>query len=1313
MTKQTTIVNMGITMEAGVGRKERKAKEIIRNEKQLMTAVVKYVHNPETIAAIAKAVNDVYAERLNIWTGKAIITPDDENRYFAIKFIVAEAVRRMQYNGLVEEADALQTIVDTVDLQGKFKVKGFKFIAVSTVVFEEDAMVETTDGKLMTKEVAGFDVQPLSLFTRMLIKFLGKEEKYVSFRYEKYREGGEQKVRAVMDATGAYKAIDLRREIIVCENVGEVEVAQRAIVEGFYVKVEGLPLVQADYEYKSAAQGRVSKWVSGELIKNGERIAFTDFLVDAGLNLLTLAKKKYGVITSDLMKDPTRAPLLAGTGRFLNTMTHIAKGLTVSKRGNAIIMMNKKMKLAILPDVEVVINKGTYYVLDKATGHTILEKEASAKEIRQVFNDGVTLIDADFYRRYIAPELGYRFLGENSFRMSSGLIKGALVPVEGLAMRSGVDLLSTEGNAKAKAALIDGQVFNPEFNVIIEKDADKSYKVERRWIPYQVLATSTFKRQALLDVLASNINDYKTVVESFGDSPLFKAMFGSFEEDMEREASSLWNTVLKALDANRGFHRHPYISYGIAQMLEFYADNLRAGKLQTDSSYRLMVQDIELFSYILEHNLKAEMSGIEGVYEITRNSAIVEQYIQEHGAVIEAGQVVLARGNGKGCFTQDILAFRFPLTHSLQGVKIQTVMIPHYDKAISKRLYRSLIQFSAFDAILIGMAGADCDGDQCLVIFDQTLVEGYEHDYAINRVKVLDKHINEFEEVIDGVPWKNVERLDFDLPEGFSYDLDEHGEGNAFGVRIDERVFNALSTHEVERVLHEVNKRVSARTIQSANIGKFTNIIMRMLQVVEDLRSRAATGFRGFYNINREPLAIEYPEYMGTRLDQTGSLVQITFSEWAEEQANLIENDALGWQWVLQYELDKNKHGGAFYEAMAALIDLQDNPREGSRIFMGVNPDGSIIWAQNEETEKYLFRQPTWLVSEKALTTNPNIRVMHTNIDVLRMEARKHLRSVDNGAIYGAMSNISEIAKEFAHYESNHNEVMALADEVRVVYAQYNQVVSQASQMYQANVAGLANYLGMPVARVEAGHMDARGIEQLDQMKQQRQSLISNAIDVASMSILFLESKYANALEDSTKAILAIAYDLVHSALRIRKNVEDFSNTQNAYDLVKGMSFFWNACMSQIAKAQESPLYAEYARITMEKVNYQPMDFNAELQFAIACPSLPDFAERMVNATMTGHTVELIARNEATTITPDVFVDYEGNRVQTPGVQYNEYALYLTLNSGAELKVGSLHHKCNVYMNSADEVKLSVAHAEITGGQSVKFVKSHNVSVIK
>lgn len=301
-------------------------------------------------------------------------------------------------------------------------------------------------------------------------------------------------------------------------------------------------------------------------------------------------------------------------------------------------------------------------------------------------------------------------------------------------------------------------------------------------------------------------------------------------------------------------------------------------------------------------------------------------YVTEDDAVIPADHFLVA-GKGNEFRRGEAAIVRFPC---LENAEIRKLMcnidaLPakaaaYYIESLKQGYYKGLAIFSPFDMNPEGMSGADYDGDQGDVIFDEVVVKSF-----TNKPLFLDYSLiveNGERKLISGCPpfGSSIEIPILD-PANFSIPFLQEGWNLTF---LEEDMIS--NPAEVYRVYHELVTWNILVTMRPSSIGSYTNILMSVVASMMEIKNEmlmVRADIAPFSAIHQA--VVTGGDYTQFAVSDLESYLDLS-GKWRSLQDEYTGYHELS-QWftaMVRWEIDAAKHGGAYKEHMQDILALFD-----------------------------------------------------------------------------------------------------------------------------------------------------------------------------------------------------------------------------------------------------------------------------------------------------------------------------------------------------------------------------------------------------
>lgn len=319
-----------------------------------------------------------------------------------------------------------------------------------------------------------------------------------------------------------------------------------------------------------------------------------------------------------------------------------------------------------------------------------------------------------------------------------------------------------------------------------------------------------------------------------------------------------------------------------------------------DAVWRHMISD----PYAMVHYLK---QGKLGVVRETEEKKGIVGIRRDSGLTFYKGK--LMEGN--------VVLYRSPFLHEFEARKLNlgnvtTQSMEYYNR--HAKYFTGLMVFSIWDMHAEGMSGADYDGDQCIVTWNTSVVEN-----TPNHPLFLDYSVIN-DTIVGGVPFKAGKDVDYSFfTEG---DVDFlNRKGISFNAQGTFFVATGLKlTWKIEELLWKASAYISMQMLTQNMVGMLTNASDTVIEYMTTVTDKKAIA----------------------KLDKLSLFL------------------AAGVRW----EVDKPKHGGAFYDALPFLKAIVEGCHSLDEIYAWEKEFGIILvpfFIRNKEECRFVFSSTLYL----------------------------------------------------------------------------------------------------------------------------------------------------------------------------------------------------------------------------------------------------------------------------------------------------------------------------------------------------------------
>jgi len=391
------------------------------------------------------------------------------------------------------------------------------------------------------------------------------------------------------------------------------------------------------------------------------------------------------------------AKTISGDARYLYEPTQTPQK-AISRQGlgksNGNIITGFHFSFAVVPDLETEITFPARCFNDKRN-----EITAETITMKKVATDGCGFI-TPFKARELASRLGLSYL-PSAFQVRYGQVKGILLVFDFQKYTNGVikeDILFTESMKKS-----DFDTDKAQFLVANVSKLPRSYT---EW-NYQML--TTLNSSLSFDDILPYVEDIKAHMKKALISPEAALKFlgilsdiSSLTGDDDKDGYDCIDKVSAVIQANPQLAMNIlWVRQSIKKKIDLVSKKMLFGKIpMPQSNVCIMAPDpLAFFNRLcIDHNGNYSFS-------ITDGKPVVPTY--------KMARELAANEFGYGDYQEEILATRNPLTHYAQIRKLKCVS--HKDSAYWYRHLDQVVIFNSHDETVLGMGGADHDGDMCII----------------------------------------------------------------------------------------------------------------------------------------------------------------------------------------------------------------------------------------------------------------------------------------------------------------------------------------------------------------------------------------------------------------------------------------------------------------------------------------------------------------------------------------------------------------------------------------------------------------------
>jgi hypothetical protein len=389
------------------------------------------------------------------------------------------------------------------------------------------------------------------------------------------------------------------------------------------------------------------------------------------------------------------ARIISGDARYLFEPTQTAQK-AIARQGlgktNGNIIYDFPFTFAVVPDLETEITFAARCYDDKKN-----EISSDNITVKKVATDGCGFITPT-KARALADKLELSYV-PSAFQVRYGQIKGILLVFDFKKYSGGAikeDILFTESMQKSE--------FNTKTASFLVANVSKPPRSYSEW-NYQML--TTLNSSLTFDDISPYAENIKEHMEKALSSPEAALKFLGILSDIstldgddgDDNGYDCADKVSAVIQANPQLAMNiRWVKQSIKRKIDLVSQKMLFGKIpMPESSVCIMAPDPLAFFNRLRIN--------QGSYSFIKGKLLVP----EHRQAKELSAHEFRYGDYEG----ELLATRNPLTHYAQIRKLQCVN--HQSSAFWYKYLSQVTIFNAHDETVLGMGGADHDGDMCII----------------------------------------------------------------------------------------------------------------------------------------------------------------------------------------------------------------------------------------------------------------------------------------------------------------------------------------------------------------------------------------------------------------------------------------------------------------------------------------------------------------------------------------------------------------------------------------------------------------------
>lgn len=664
-----------------------------------------------------------------------------------------------------------------------------------------------------------------------------------------------------------------------------------AVINGVWFNFNGTMLC-AEYFMASASERRT---VMGTHIVGMDAV---EALHTLGMDFRQFAKYKNGKYTLDMMKAPTRFGL-ASTSTVPSTLIKIGNTVKELENGEfALVGGTHTMK--VVKDVFSYVRQGEYLAYDPEKDEFVT-LDAAKIPFKRNATDGLVFADATV-QFALNAEFG-KLVSSEQVRITPAT-KGLVVFVPGLKDMCGHDLLAFESATKGdyRTLLRTNPDFKVEFRIAITGKNAKDDKKKTN-IPYQMIQTifdgshvDALKQKLDVEIEeAFKVYDSPEKLAEYLGTKTLEIFDGVAEDELtEEQRESIDNTLVSMFTnffyAGDFVMEDPYFKKRILDIIENMLKAWTRGSMPVEGHYRFMVTDV----YGV---MKSYMQGRKDLINNKEESAFIDEdgdIIVPSHVGIPANHVVMVDDEDKYFLDgQKIMFNRNPKISSKETAVGKAIIMKEYFEGRKKYpfAFNNLVMFSCHDFLAVKQGGADFDGDKSHASRDKVMLDAYKEEPAL-----LDLTMMKDGTLVEGCPFQPKTLAEYDFY-GHKYRADVVVDGVQFNDEFKVTFTDADYNMDFARKMHELSKVFVLRSLDPNAIGQLTNFATKILAAISRLQWCLANNV----DVDSEELT---------------DFVRSEYEEEIEKMKLMVDKLRLLQGW----EIDKAKHGGAFWTALEAQL---------------------------------------------------------------------------------------------------------------------------------------------------------------------------------------------------------------------------------------------------------------------------------------------------------------------------------------------------------------------------------------------------------
>lgn len=585
----------------------------------------------------------------------------------------------------------------------------------------------------------------------------------------------------------------------------------------------------------------------------------------------------------------------------------------------------KGTKIALADDMEAWVDIQTQVTAFEMQDGNVLNKSLELVQawVKKNLTDGAVLA-GDRFAKYFKQNRknGVKMRSAIQFRMDP-VGKGLMVFARKLAEYTGFDLILFDGARKGdmSQALADGTCVLSEMN-----ESRDPNEARGNFISSQAFYNFMFEDDVVKELLARTLAYFKAAeIDMETAKQLISAKSIDFKD---KNVKDVLDAHLDAiLQDGEEVNTQSYLSANHAaevpvQIQKRVSDLLRA--IQKKAKFgQQFIEDSMMNHFVIDPFAVMQAMKDKRLYVDEKKDKVIPK---DH---------FLVAGKDNKFREGEAAIVRFP---NLENAEIRKLMasikaLPakaqaYYLESIKQGYYQGLAIFSPLDMNPEGMSGADFDGDQGAVMFDEVITKNF-----TNKPLFLDYSLiteNGKRRLIAGCPpfGSSIQIPVLDRSE-FNVDFVQEGWNVIFAKEDMEQ--DPAACYEVYHKLVVWNVLI---TMRPSSIGSYTNILMSVVASMMEIKNEMALvrqQIAPYADINQViTTGGDYKQFELARVEKYLDLA----NRWAPLHNEYNSYNELA-QWftaMVRWEIDAAKHGGAYKEHMQDILSMFDPQTPSDRL---------------------------------------------------------------------------------------------------------------------------------------------------------------------------------------------------------------------------------------------------------------------------------------------------------------------------------------------------------------------------------------------